>query len=79
MAKDRLSGRLVVILHADIAGSTLLVQQDKELAHKRIQDSFRRFSDTIETYFGRVLEIRGDALLASFNRALKRKFSCCED
>ena len=69
MAKDRISGRLVVILHADIAGSTLLVQQDKELAHERIQDCFRRFSEIIEIYYGRVLEIRGDALLASFDRA----------
>jgi class 3 adenylate cyclase len=69
MAKDRLYGRLVVILHADIAGSTMLVQQDKELAHERIRDSFQRFSDTVETYQGRVLEIRGDALLASFDHA----------
>jgi class 3 adenylate cyclase len=26
MAKDRLSGKLAVILHADVAGSTALVQ-----------------------------------------------------
>ncbi len=48
MAKDGLTGTLAVILHADVAGSTALVQQDKELAHERIQDSFRHFSDTIE-------------------------------
>jgi hypothetical protein len=29
MAKDRLSGKFAVILHADIAGSTTLVQQDE--------------------------------------------------
>jgi len=46
MAKDRLSGKLAVILHADIAGSTALVQQDKQLAHERIQDTFQRFSDS---------------------------------
>lgn len=69
MAKDRLSSSLAVILHADVAGSTALVQEDKELAHERIQDSFRRFSQTIETYFGQVLEFRGDALLARFNHA----------
>jgi len=46
MAKDHLSGKLAVILHADVAGSVALVQQDKELAHERIQDAFRRFSDT---------------------------------
>ncbi|MGI9317527.1 MAG: adenylate/guanylate cyclase domain-containing protein, partial [bacterium] len=69
MAKDRLSGKLAVILHADVAGSTALVQQDKELAHERIQDSFQRFSKTIGKYKGQVLELRGDALLAEFDRA----------
>ncbi|HEY5733791.1 MAG TPA: adenylate/guanylate cyclase domain-containing protein, partial [Gammaproteobacteria bacterium] len=66
VAKDRLSGKLAVILHADVAGSTELVQQDKKLAHERIQDSFQRFSDTIEKYQGHVVELRGDALLAEF-------------
>ena len=69
MAKDSLSGTLAVILHADIAGSTVLVQQDKQLAHERIQDTFQRFSDTIEKYQGQVLELRGDALLAEFEHA----------
>ena len=69
MAKDRLSDKLAVILHADVAGSTALVQQDKQLAHDRIQDTFQRFSDTIEKYRGHVIELRGDALLAEFERA----------
>jgi TolB-like protein/class 3 adenylate cyclase len=69
MAKDRLSGKLAVILHADVAGSTALVQQDQQLAHERIQDTFRRFSDAIEQYQGHVLELRGDALLAEFAHA----------
>ena len=69
MAKDDLSGKLAVILHADVAGSTQLVQQDEQLAHERIQDAFRRFSDTIGKYHGRVQELRGDALLAEFERA----------
>jgi class 3 adenylate cyclase len=64
MAKDRLPDKLAVLLHADVAGSTQLVQQDEHLAHERIQDSFRRFGDTIEKYRGRILELRGDALLA---------------
>jgi len=68
MAKDLLSGKLAVILHADVAGSTQLVQQDEQLAHERIQDAFRRFSDTIGKYHGRVQELRGDALLAEFDR-----------
>jgi class 3 adenylate cyclase len=69
MPKDRLSGKLVVILHTDIASSTELVQQDKELAHERIQKTFQRFSATIKIYRGHVLELRGDALLAEFERA----------
>jgi TolB-like protein/class 3 adenylate cyclase/Flp pilus assembly protein TadD len=69
MAKDRLSGTLAVILHADVASSTAIVQEDKELAHERIQDSFQRFSQTIKKYRGHVLELRGDALLAEFERA----------
>ena len=69
MAKDHLSGKLAVILHADVADSTALVQQDKELAHARIQDAFKRFSTAIEKYQGHVVELRGDALLAEFGRA----------
>ena len=69
MAKDDLSGKLAVILHADVAGSTALVQQNEQLAHERIQDAFRRFSETIEKYQGHILELRGDALLAQFERA----------
>jgi adenylate cyclase len=69
MAKDDLSGKLAVILHADVAGSTQLVQQDEQLAHERIQDAFGRFSDTIGKYHGQVQELRGDALLAEFERA----------
>ncbi len=68
MAKDPLSDKLAVILHADVAGSTELVHQDKQLAHERIRDSFHRFSKTIEQYHGSVLELRGDALLGSFER-----------
>ena len=66
MAKDNLSTKLAIILHADVAGSTQLVQQDERLAHERIQDAFMRFSETIEKYHGRVRELRGDALLAGF-------------
>jgi class 3 adenylate cyclase len=66
MAKDRISGTLAVILHADVTGSTNLVQLDEHLAHERIQDAFRRFSDTINQYHAQVRELRGDALLAEF-------------
>ena len=68
MDKDQLSRKLAVILHADVVGSTSLVHQDESLAHQRIQDAFRRFSETVEKYHGRVRELRGDALLADFER-----------
>lgn len=69
MLDKRLSGKLAVILHADIAGSTALVRQDERLAHERTQNTFRRLSEVIDQYHGRVLELRGDALLAEFERA----------
>ncbi|MDH3634556.1 MAG: adenylate/guanylate cyclase domain-containing protein [Gammaproteobacteria bacterium] len=69
MADKRLSGKLAVILHADVVGSTMLVQQDEQKAHQRIQDSFQRFGKTISNYHGQVRELRGDALLAEFERA----------
>ncbi|MDJ0958353.1 MAG: adenylate/guanylate cyclase domain-containing protein, partial [Arenicellales bacterium] len=69
MTEERLPSKFTFILHADIAGSTVLVQQDEDVAHKRIQDTFRRFSDIITQYHGHVRELRGDALLAEFERA----------
>jgi len=50
MATGRLSGKLAVTLHANVAGSTVSILQDKELAHEHILDSFLRFSNTIEMY-----------------------------
>jgi adenylate cyclase len=69
MADKRLTGKLAVILHADVVGSTALVQQDEHKAHERIHDSFKRFGATISSYHGQVRELRGDALLAEFERA----------
>ncbi|MGB5706541.1 MAG: adenylate/guanylate cyclase domain-containing protein [Arenicellales bacterium] len=69
MAAKQLSGKLAVILHADVVGSTALVQQNEHKAHTRIQDSFKRFGETISKYHGQVRELRGDALLAEFDRA----------
>ena len=69
MEKDRLSRKLAVILHADVVDSTALVRQDETLAHERIQDTFRRFSDTISNHDGVAHEVRGDALVAEFARA----------
>jgi class 3 adenylate cyclase/mono/diheme cytochrome c family protein len=65
----RRSSKLAVILHADIAGSTAMVQQDVAVAHERIMNSFQRFSKVITSYQGIVRELRGDALVAQFERA----------
>ncbi len=67
--EERQPRKLAVILHADVVGSTTLVQRDESLAHERILDAFHRFSGTIESYDGHPLELRGDALVAEFNRA----------
>jgi class 3 adenylate cyclase len=69
MAEDNLARKLAVIVHADIVGSTVLVQQNDRLAHQRMQAAFQRFSATIMDYGGNAREIRGDALVAEFDRA----------
>jgi len=61
--------KLAAILHADVIGSTAHVQRNETLAHERVRDAFRRFSDTIRAYGGTPQELRGDALLATFGRA----------
>lgn len=60
--------KLAVVLHADVVGSTALVQRHEATAHHRIQDAFRRFSETIRAYGGVTHELRGDALVAEFVR-----------
>ena len=63
------SSKLAVLLHADIVGSTLMVQRNEAAAHERIKMTFQRFSEVIDSYQGRVREIRGDALVAQLERA----------
>ena len=63
------SRKLAVVLHADVVGSTELVQRNESVAHERIRDSFRRLSETITSHGGSTREIRGDALVAEFARA----------
>ena len=69
MVDQDISRKLAVVVHADVVGSTGLVQQDETLAHKRITESFQRFSSTIQDYGGTVHEVRGDAVVAEFARA----------
>jgi adenylate cyclase len=63
------NSQLAVILHADIVGSTKLVHRNEAIAHARILETFHRFSDNICSAGGSVRELRGDALLAEFDRA----------
>ena len=49
---DKQSGKLAVILHADVADSTQLVQRDEYLAHERLQQAFNRFAGHIERLLG---------------------------
>lgn len=68
-SQPRSARKLAVILHADVAGSTVLVQQHESIAHTRMQEAFQSFAAVIEAYGGVAHEIRGDALLAEFARA----------
>ncbi len=69
MSQAPLSRKLAVIVHADIVGSTTLVQHNETVAHERIQSAFRRFAEIIESYGGSTRELRGDALIAEYERA----------
>jgi class 3 adenylate cyclase len=45
MEKDRLTPKLAVILHADVVGSTALVQKNEMVAHERtrlLMSEFRK-------------------------------------
>ena len=57
------------MLHADIAGSTALVLRHETRAHDAMQRVFTRLAAALENYGGRVLETRGDALVAEFSGA----------
>jgi TolB-like protein len=61
--------KLAVLLHADVIGSTALVQHNETIAHERIREAFQRFSETINVHNGTAHEIRGDALVAEFSKA----------
>jgi adenylate cyclase len=52
-----------------VVGSTSLVQKNETLAHERIQAAFHQFTETINSYGGITRELRGDALVAEFDRA----------
>ncbi len=68
MAGPEITRKLAIIVHADVVGSTALVQRNETLAHQRINDAFQHFSFIIQGYGGAVHEVRGDALVAEFSR-----------
>jgi len=61
--------KLAVLLHADVFGSTALVQANEALAHQRILSCFQCFAGIIKSYGGTAREVRGDAVVAEFERA----------
>ena len=63
------SRKLTVIMHADVVGSTALVQANETLTHQRIRDTLQRFSEAISAQGGTAHEVRGDALVAEFPSA----------
>ena len=69
MNSNTITRKLAVILHADVVGSTALVQLDETIAHQRMRACFLEFADTIASHAGKAREIRGDALVAEFERA----------
>lgn len=69
MNNSNLSRKLAVILHTDVVASTTLVQRNETLAHERMQAAFHKFASTIADYGGIAHELRGDALVAEFERA----------
>lgn len=67
--KEEPTRKLAVLLHADVVGSTALVRLDETLAHRRLQDTFKRLAEFILRHDGVAHEIRGDALVAEFPMA----------
>lgn len=48
--------------------STTLVQLNETLAHERIRDTLVKLSEIISDYGGAAREVRGDALVAEFDK-----------
>lgn len=66
MSTGRAHRGLAVILHADVAGYSSLMEQDEDLTHHLVTTYFDVLAETIRRYGGSVAEKRGDALLAEF-------------
>lgn len=68
MSRDRTPRRLLVVLHADVAGYSSLMEKDEDLTHERVKEAFDRLGESVCRYGGSVVEKRGDALLAEFSQ-----------
>lgn len=75
MAKDRLSRKLAVILHAEVVDSATFVQDHENRAHEHIQAAFNRFLETIKSYGRTTRELCEDTLVAVFNRVSDAVFA----
>jgi class 3 adenylate cyclase len=70
--------KLAVLLHADLIGSTALVQLNETVAHARIRDALQRFSWIITQHNGTTQEIRDDALVTEFSKASDEVTAACD-
>ena len=68
MGTDRSKRELAVILHADVAGYSELMERDEDLTHQLVTACFDRLEDCVQRFGGSVCEKRGDALLARFEQ-----------
>ena len=64
-----LSTRFAFILHADVVGSTAMVRRNEHTAHERIRQAFTRLASAVTEHGGETVEVRGDALVAVFDKA----------
>ena len=68
MGTDRSKREFAVILHADVAGYSELMERDEDLTHQLVTVCFDRLADCVQRFDGSVCEKRGDALLARFEQ-----------
>ena len=68
MGTERTKRELAVILHADVAGYSALMERDEDLTHQLVTECFDRLEDCVRRFGGSVCEKRGDALLARFEQ-----------
>lgn len=68
METERSKRELAVILHADVAGYSALMECDEDLTHQLVNACFDRLEAYVRRFGGSVCEKRGDALLARFEQ-----------